>query len=84
MGQISYLLCQIVCFPIFVYQKIIRPVMKPCCRFHPSCSDYALSAIQQHGVVVGLKWTVWRVLRCHPWSQGGCDPVVPKKNTSNT
>ena len=79
MGQISCSLHrvvrQIVCLPIFLYQLLVRPVMKPCCRFYPSCSEYASTAIQYHGVLMGLKLAIWRILRCHPWADGGYDPV---------
>ena len=83
MGKTSRFLQQIVrqlvCLPIFLYQKMIRPVMKPCCRFYPSCSEYAATAIQQHGVFIGLKLTLFRLLRCHPWAEGGYDPVLSNK-----
>lgn len=50
--------------------------MPPCCRFYPSCSHYALQAIRIHGVFKGLWLTCRRLLRCHPWSDGGYDPVL--------
>lgn len=77
MGQIIRTLRQVVCLPILLYQVLARPMMRPCCRFYPSCSDYALTAITQHGLFVGIKLTFCRVLRCHPWSEGGYDPVLP-------
>jgi hypothetical protein len=45
------------------------------CRFYPSCSDYALQALERHGLIRGLGLTVWRLLRCHPYHPGGFDPV---------
>lgn len=78
MGQISRILRRIVCLPILLYQVLVRPVMRPCCRFYPSCSDYALTAIQCYGFFVGLKLAFCRLLRCHPWSDGGYDPVLSK------
>ncbi len=45
------------------------------CRFHPTCSNYALQALEQHGLLKGLYLSIRRVLRCHPWSKGGIDPV---------
>jgi len=45
------------------------------CRFHPTCSQYGLEAIQKHGVVKGGFMTSWRILRCNPWNKGGHDPV---------
>ncbi len=57
------------------YQLILSPVIGNNCRFHPTCSDYASAAIREHGVVKGLKLTLKRLLRCHPWHPGGVDPV---------
>jgi putative membrane protein insertion efficiency factor len=48
------------------------------CRFHPSCSEYALEALRMHGPVRGTWMATRRVLRCHPWSAGGHDPVTPR------
>lgn len=50
--------------------------MQPCCRFHPSCSQYALDAVTAYGVLKGLILTVRRLLRCHPFTKGGFDPVI--------
>ena len=80
MGQIRRTVCRVVCVPIVIYQLLIRPILGPCCRFYPSCSEYALTAIQLHGVVKGLKLTICRLLRCHPWSDGGYDPVCLLSN----
>ena len=57
------------------YRKCISPLKKPCCRFTPSCSAYALEAFQKRGFFVGLVLTVWRILRCNPYVPGGYDPV---------
>jgi putative membrane protein insertion efficiency factor len=70
---------KIASFPIRIYQIWISPCIKPCCRFYPSCSEYALQAISSHGVFKGLIWASWRLLKCHPWSRGGYDPVLPNK-----
>lgn len=80
MGQISRTLRRIVCIPIFMYQLLVRPIMKPCCRFYPTCSEYALNAIMHHGIFVGIKLIFCRILRCHPWSEGGYDPVLPARS----
>ncbi|MGQ3890835.1 membrane protein insertion efficiency factor YidD [Legionella sp. CNM-4043-24] len=79
MGQIDQFLRQLTSLPIRLYQLIISPYLKPCCRFYPSCSEYALTAIRTLGVLKGLKLTCFRLLRCHPWSRGGYDPVIPNK-----
>ncbi|MBG0844820.1 membrane protein insertion efficiency factor YidD [Pseudomonas chengduensis] len=59
------------------YQYLISPLLGPRCRFHPSCSHYAIEALQQHGLLRGLWLTLRRLLRCHPWHPGGHDPVPP-------
>lgn len=48
------------------------------CRFHPSCSEYGYGCIHTHGLIKGSLYTLWRIIRCNPWSRGGHDPV-PKK-----
>ncbi len=60
---------------IRIYQKTISVWRGPVCRYYPSCSHYGVGAIQTHGAGKGLLLTAWRVLRCHPWSQGGIDKV---------
>ncbi len=70
-------------FLLRAYQLTISPLMGPRCRFYPSCSNYALEALQVHGTVKGSLLTVKRVCRCHPWNAGGVDPVPPK-NSSTT
>jgi len=57
------------------YQKHISPGLLPRCRFVPTCSEYAVQAIQKHGAVKGLLLAVWRILRCNPFCKGGYDPV---------
>ncbi|MCW8452247.1 membrane protein insertion efficiency factor YidD [Legionella quinlivanii] len=79
MGKTNQILRQLAGIPIRLYQLLIRPVMRPCCRFYPSCSDYALSAIQQFGICKGIWYAIGRLLRCHPWADGGFDPVLPKE-----
>ena len=64
---------------IRLYQKYISPLKPPCCRFTPTCSAYAIEAFRKRGFFVGLGLTVWRILRCNPFSKGGYDPVPDKK-----
>ena len=64
---------------IRLYQKYISPLKPPCCRFTPTCSAYAIEAFRKRGFFVGLGLTVWRILRCNPFSKGGYDPVPGKK-----
>lgn len=77
MGKIDYMFRQIICLPIKLYQYLISPLLRPSCRYYPSCSQYTECAIKQHGVTRGLWMALKRVLRCHPWAQGGYDPVLP-------
>lgn len=60
---------------IKAYQYAISPLLGAHCRFHPSCSTYALEALERHGVLSGGWLVVRRLARCHPWSPGGYDPV---------
>ena len=63
--------------PIRVYRALLSPLLGQRCRFAPSCSAYAVEAIERHGVARGLWLALRRVARCHPWHQGGYDPVPP-------
>ena len=58
-----------------VYRAVISPLYGNVCKFHPTCSAYALDAVQMHGAVKGTWLTMKRLVRCHPWSLGGYDPV---------
>lgn len=60
------------------YQVIISPMIGPRCRFTPTCSSYGLEAIKMHGALKGSWLTLKRILKCHPLSAGGYDPVPPK------
>lgn len=61
-----------------VYQATLSPVFGGQCRFHPTCSVYAIAALREHGAWRGSLMTVSRLLRCHPFSKGGYDPVPVK------
>ncbi|MBO5098746.1 MAG: membrane protein insertion efficiency factor YidD [Clostridia bacterium] len=60
------------------YRKFLSPLKRPCCRFYPTCSAYAIEALEKHGVFKGGFLAIKRVLRCHPFSEGGFDPVPEK------
>ena len=60
---------------LWVYRSLISPALPPACRYHPSCSRYAAESIALHGPIRGTWLAVRRLLRCHPWSPGGPDPV---------
>ncbi len=62
-----------------LYQKWISPMFPPRCKYYPSCSSYAITAISRYGFK-GLLMSGWRLLRCNPWSHGGVD-YVPEKST---
>lgn len=69
-------------FLIRLYRKYISPLKKrPCCRFYPTCSSYALEAIEEWGAIRGGFLTLWRILRCNPFCRGGIDNV-PKRSAS--
>jgi putative membrane protein insertion efficiency factor len=61
--------------PLRLYQRLISPALGPRCKYEPSCSRYAVEAIQRFGILRGLVLAGWRLLRCNPWSHGGHDPV---------
>jgi hypothetical protein len=61
------------------YRMLVSPLLPRACRFYPSCSQFALEALSEHGAVDGTRLAVARVARCHPWNTGGYDPVPPRK-----
>src|ERR1700683_3261134 len=61
------------------YRRLISPLLPPSCRFYPSCSTYALEAVQVHGALRGAWLAVRRLSRCHPFHAGGLDPVPPAR-----
>ena len=65
--------------PIHFYRKCISPWLPSSCRFTPSCSRYALEAIEEWGIFRGTCLAVWRILRCNPFCRGGYDPVPKRK-----
>ena len=62
-----------------LYRKLISPLKRPCCRFTPTCSQYAIEAFSEGGFIRGLGLTIWRILRCNPFCRGGSDPVPKRK-----
>ena len=58
---------------LWAYRKVISPLYGQVCRYYPSCSLYAVQAIQYHGATWGIGLSVWRIIRCNPWSKGGID-----------
>ena len=75
MKRIADALSRLLILPIRFYQRCISPLTPPSCRFTPTCSQYAVEALQKHGLLKGLYLAVRRLLRCHPWGGHGYDPV---------
>ncbi len=65
---------------IHFYQRAISPHTPPSCRFTPTCSAYAIEAIERFGAIRGSGMALWRILRCNPWGGSGYDPVPEKKD----
>ncbi len=63
----------VVALPIHAYRLLLSPLLGQRCKYHPSCSQYALDALREFGVLRGLVLAGWRLLRCNPWSHGGVD-----------
>ena len=79
-ATIGRLLMLLILLPIRAYQKIISPFFGPTCRYYPSCSQFAVTAVTTHGAFKGILLAAGRILRCHPWAAGGVDPV-PERGT---
>jgi len=78
-GRTTTVPARLLMLPIAGYRRFISPLTGPRCRFAPSCSEYALTALAEHGAVRGLWLAVARIARCHPFHPGGYDPV-PARN----
>ena len=70
---------QIAALPVHAYRTFVSPLLGPRCKYHPTCSRYALDAIREVGVTRGLILAAWRLLRCNPWSHGGVDHVSDRR-----
>lgn len=70
----------LVLLPVHVYRVALSPLKRgPSCRFLPTCSEYAITAVKQRGIVVGGALAVWRIARCNPLCTAGYDPVPPRR-----
>jgi hypothetical protein len=61
--------------PIYLYRLFISPMLGNCCRFYPTCSEYSIEALKKHGLFKGLYLSIKRIAKCHPWHEGGIDPI---------
>jgi len=64
----------VVILPVRFYQLVLGPLLPKVCRFHPSCSDYFIQAVEKYGPLRGSAKGMWRICRCNPWNRGGYDP----------
>jgi putative membrane protein insertion efficiency factor len=71
----SVILKKLFRMPILFYRRFISPLLPNSCRFYPSCSEYALEAIEKHGALKGMFLSIMRILRCNPFHSGGYDPL---------
>ena len=78
LGLLELLLLQLMLLPVRLYRRLLSPVLPQVCRFHPSCSKYALEALTTHGPFKGGWLAARRLSRCHPFHPGGLDPVPPR------
>jgi putative membrane protein insertion efficiency factor len=69
----------VVASPIRAYQRFVSPGLPRRCKYHPTCSAYALDAVRTYGLVRGAVLAIWRLLRCNPWSHGGVDFVEDQR-----
>jgi uncharacterized protein len=69
----------IVIGPIVAYRRLISPALPRRCKYEPTCSAYAVSAVRDFGILRGLVLATWRLVRCNPWSRGGFDPVSAQR-----
>jgi uncharacterized protein len=66
-----------------VYKRLVSPWLPPSCRYVPTCSEYAMEAVERYGALRGSWMAAMRVLRCHPFAQGGYDPVLPAERPTS-
>ncbi|MBN2273538.1 MAG: membrane protein insertion efficiency factor YidD [Bacteroidales bacterium] len=79
LDNIHALIIKLMILPVKFYKYSISPLLPNSCRHYPTCSEYAIQALNEHGIVKGSMLAIWRILRCNPWGTSGYDPVPPKK-----
>jgi uncharacterized protein len=70
---------QLATAPIRLYSRFVSPALPRRCKYEPTCSGYAVQAVQEYGILRGLVLAGWRLLRCNPWSHGGYDPIQDQR-----
>lgn len=84
MTSIHRLLVAIVLSPVMFYRRVLSPMKRaPSCRYLPTCSEYAVDAVKQRGILLGIALACWRILRCHPFARGGYEPVPPSRRCTH-
>jgi putative membrane protein insertion efficiency factor len=78
LGAVNAVLNAVFIGLIRVYQYTLSPMLGQRCKYYPSCSNYAIGALREHGALKGFGLATWRILRCNPFSNGGYDPVPPR------
>ena len=73
LAKLTAVLTALLVFLVRGYQLLLRPILPPACRFHPSCSEYFILAVRKHGPLRGAWKGLCRIGRCHPWNAGGID-----------
>lgn len=80
MTKVHRFLVALVLLPVMFYRRVLSPMKRvPTCRYLPTCSEYAVDAVKQRGIFVGVALATWRVCRCHPFARGGFDPVPAQR-----
>ena len=79
-NKIRNMIIDLFLLPVKFYRRFLSPLKpQPTCRFRPTCSQYCIEAVREWGIIVGAALTLWRILRCNPYSKGGYDPVPKRK-----
>lgn len=78
LGSLARVPALLLALPVWIYRKVVSPCKPPTCRFHPTCSAYALEALRLHGALRGSWLATKRICRCHPFTAPGFDPVPPQ------
>jgi uncharacterized protein len=71
----------VIVYALRLYKSLISPTFLPACRFVPTCSEYAVEAVECYGALHGSRMAIWRLLRCHPFTSGGHDPVMMRRDS---